>query len=160
MCHNVSAAQNHPKGQRLPRAKCGTATTTAQNNLYWFDFLIPSIKYLLYSLECSLSVKYINRFTAAFQPRAESCLLALKCLKPPKQQIESAEFLSQFSWSCPHLYEMWICQQDSASMQGRDLDNPSPAQLRMCGMWCGCIRIHYSTSPGLLPFFPWLWDFY
>jgi len=29
----------------------------------------------------------MNKFTVAFQPRVEGCLLSLKCPKPPRQQI-------------------------------------------------------------------------
>lgn len=53
-----------------------------------------SVRELLCSAQCSLAVKH-TELTVASQPRAESCSLALRHPKPPRQQIwvESAFFL-------------------------------------------------------------------
>lgn len=84
----VSVVQSHPKGQWWSRAKCGRAAATS---FYWFLY---SVRELLCSVERGLAVKH-TKLPAAFQPRVESCYLALERPKPPRQQIrvESAFFI-------------------------------------------------------------------
>lgn len=50
------------------------------------DSFIPSVRELLCSVECSLAVKH-TKLTVAFQPGVESCSLAPKRPKPPRQEI-------------------------------------------------------------------------
>lgn len=97
----VSAVQNPPKGQGQPGARWGTAAATS---FYWF--LFPSVRELPRSVEHSLAINH-TKLTVAFQPRVESCSLALKCLNLPGSRLE----LNQPSSSCAWLCRTGMCQQ-------------------------------------------------
>lgn len=78
-----------PKGSDALGLSVGQQQPPASMNSF-----ILSVRELPWSVERGLAVKH-TKLTAAFQSRVESCSLALKHPKPPRQQIrvESAFFL-------------------------------------------------------------------
>lgn len=70
------------------------------------DSFFPSVRELPRSVEHSLAINH-TKLTVAFQPRVESCSLALKCLNLPGSRLE----LNQPSSSCAWLCRTGMCQQ-------------------------------------------------